>query len=137
MGHRLGELETDPAGWWHRLACVDHEVHDHLLELSPIALDAADFSALADEELDVLSDQPPQDGFDALHDRGQLQDTPAEDLLATERQELLGERASAPLGVVDELQVSPRRVVRLELASNQMDAPRDDRHDVVEVKIGR
>ena len=95
MGRRVRGVELDvrrldrqlPARQ-HRVASVDREVDDDLLDLPRIGVDAIERRRQPRLELDVLADQPPQQRVHADHDFVEIQNLRVEHLPAAEGQQL-------------------------------------------------
>ncbi len=90
-------LDGDPAALRHGVARVDHQVDDHLLDLSAIHLDPSHVRALIEGELDRFADEPPEHVHHADDDLVEIQDGRGEHLLPAEGQELPRQQGG-PLG---------------------------------------
>ncbi len=91
--HRLGGadvlgLDGKLAAVRHRVAAVDREVDDHLLELAGIGAHRFQVLAVDHVELDVLADQPPQQMREFTQNVGHVEDARLQGLLAREGQQL-------------------------------------------------
>ena len=120
-----------PAGR-HRIAAVEGQVEDHLLELSPVGAQAAGRRIECDLELDLLADEASQHRFDPRDDLVHLHDLRLEDLPPAEGQELLGQ-AGGPLGGVANAHDILADVRAGRLVERQVGEADDGRQDVVEV----
>ena len=96
----------------HRVAGVDDEIDDHLLELVEVGLDQPQVAAVDDVELDRLADQPAQQHLQFRQHVVELQRLRAQRLPAREGEQLPHQ---------------PRRAIGVLL----------DLHDVLEGRIGR
>jgi hypothetical protein len=79
----------------HRIAGIDGEVDDDLLELAGIGADRAEIAAMLDDQLDLLAEQALQEARHLGDDVGQLQHLRAERLLARESEQLPGQAGGA------------------------------------------
>ena len=75
----------------HRVARVDDEIHEHLLQLSGIGDNVASRRALRRDD-DVFPDETPQHWLDCLDDAIHVEDARLENLLAAEREQLARQR---------------------------------------------
>ena len=111
-GGKVARAQRDPAALAHRVARVDDEVDDHLLELVEVGLHQPEIAAVHDIELDRLANQPAQQHLQLRQDVVELQRLRAKRLAARKRQKLPHQ---------------PRRPVGVLL----------DLHDVLKGRIGR
>ena len=95
-------LDRQLAAVRHRVARVDDQVHEHLLDLARVGLDAAERAAEDGDDLDVLADQAAQHLLHLADDVVQFQDPRLEHLLAAEREQLARQRAG-PVGRLGDL----------------------------------
>jgi hypothetical protein len=121
------DLDEQLATAWHGIARIDGQIHDDLLHLTRIRPDAAELPAGTHRQLDALVDQPAKHGFNARDDRAQLDDLGLQQLLSTERQQLLSERCGAHTGALDLLHLRPARVARLHALEQQVAVAENDR----------
>ncbi len=126
-------LDGEPAALRHRVARVDDQVDDHLLELAGVRLHAVQARRRHHRQLDVLADQPAQHRLHGGHHRVQVEHLGLQHLLAAEGQELPGERGGAVRGRAHERGVAVDRVLRPQPRQDHLGAPRDDGEQVVEV----
>jgi hypothetical protein len=125
-------VDHELAAGRHRVARVQGQVQDHLLELGPVGPQIAGARVQIHLEFDLLADEAPQHGLDAGRDIVHGQNLRLEHLAAAEGQKLLSQ-AGGPLGGVADAghvlgQVGPGRLVEGEVREA------DDRgQDVVEV----
>ena len=105
-------VERAPAG--HRVAGVDDQVREHLLDLSRVDLAPGIRSAVRIvTKIDVLADQPSQTSFSmSAHDGVDVQDDRLDDLPPAEGQELARESPRARPAVLDLLDVGAAGRVR-------------------------
>src|SRR5437868_14211609 len=82
----------------HRIARVDNEVHENLLDLTAVGAYACACRAQLDHETDVLADQRAQQITDIFDDAIQLDHAWLQHLPPRERQQLLRQRSSAVRG---------------------------------------
>ena len=104
-------LDRQHAAVRHGVARVDHQVHQHLLELRRIEPHAAEAARRDDAQLDVLADDAAQQVLH-LHDEPvQVDDPRLGDLPAREGEELPRQRGAALGRAADAAEVVVRRVV--------------------------
>ena len=122
----------------HRVAGVDGQVHDDLLDLARIDMHAAGLAAQHQLDHDVLADQPGQHSRDVADQIVEIEALGLEHLLAAEGEQLAGQLRGSVGGLADVAEaLADRRVVAepepLELEHAQIAGAEDDREDVVEV----
>ena len=117
----------------HRVAGVDGEVDDHLLELARIGADRAEVAAMLDLELDPLAEQPLEQVRDLGDDVGQLEHLRAQRLLAREGEQLAGQAGGAVRVGADLLDVVIVAVARRVAHQHQVASAEDRGQDVVEI----
>ena len=110
----VGRLDRELAAARHRVARVDDEVHEDLLDLPGIGLHGAEVEAAHDRQLDVLAEEAAQHLLDAADRLVEVEDPRLEDLLPAERQELPRQLRGASAGAADLLEVVPHRIPGLE-----------------------
>jgi hypothetical protein len=132
-GFDHGRLDGDPSPVGHRVAGVDHEVHDHLLDLAAVHLDLAEAPARHHHQLHLLADQALQQFGHAGDDLAEIQERRLEHLLPAERQELPGQQRRPLRGLVDALDRAAMRMVGRHGLEQQTAAPQDDGQKVVEI----
>ena len=96
LGVLLAELgirrfEDEFSSGRHRVARVDDEVHEHLLELTRVGQHIPGIPRERESQLHILADQTVQHLFKVLDEPVWLEDHRLEHLLAAERQKLFGE----------------------------------------------
>ena len=107
-GARVGGVDVDVLGVerqraavGHRVARVDREVEQHLLELAVVGHDRPQVGRQRRLEHDVLAERAAQQLLHLEHDAGQVEHARADDLAAREREQLAREprrRARRPCG---------------------------------------
>ena len=97
----IGRLNREPAARRHRVARVDGEVHEYLLELPGVGSDGRDARLEQAVERDVLADQPLEKRFDVGDDGVEVEHARPKDLLAGKREQLLRQRAGPIGGTLD------------------------------------
>ena len=100
VAHRARLDRQRPAGR-HRVAGVDGEVHDHLLDLRAVGEHGRQPLVGQHRDLDVLADQPPQHRQQRGGHLAEVERDRVEDLLAGEGQELARELGGALGGALD------------------------------------
>ena len=112
-------LDRELAAVRHGVAGVDHEVHDHLLDLSRIGIDAAQLR-IGSLVLSSMS-SPISRRSMLLHagDHGvQVEDLGLQHLPAAEREQLPGERGGPVACLHDLIDRSPVRILRTQAVSS-------------------
>ncbi len=108
----VARAQRDPTALAHRVARVDDEIDDDLLELIEVGLHQPQIASVHDVELDRFADQPAQQHLQFRQHLAELQRLRTQGLPAREREQLAHQ---------------PRRAVGVLL----------DLHDVLEGRIGR
>ena len=129
--HRLGRDAQRPAVG-HRVARVDGEVHEDLLELPPVGDDGDHVALRADDELQLGAEQPLEHRPHAHDGLGDVDGRRRRGPLPGERQELRRQLRSATGRALDLLDRVHARLA-LHLARQDAGVAGDDRHEVVEV----
>ena len=93
MNERLVQLDIpglyrQTAARRHRIPRVDHEVHQHLLELSGIGADGPQVGRKARDELYLLADEPAEHRVHPGDERVQVEPGGLQHLLSAEREQL-------------------------------------------------
>jgi hypothetical protein len=101
-------FDGDSAAAWHRVASIDGEIHDDLLELSRVRLHATERCAGVKDQLDVFPDQPLEHRRHAGDHGVEIQHLGLEDLLPAERQELPGQPHGSFSRFLDQVDVPAR-----------------------------
>jgi hypothetical protein len=130
---RVRGLDQQFATGGHRVARVDHEVHDHLLELPRVAPHVARVRWQGQAQRYVLADQPHQHLFDVLDQVVEAQHHGLQYLPATERQELPGERRGSLRGFANLFEILACPTIGGEPFGGEIGIAEDRREDVVEV----
>ena len=94
-------LERDRAAGRHRVARVDGEVDDHLLDLRAVGEDRRETVGKPHDDPDVLADQPVQHRRQRQCDLAEIERRRLQDLLAREGEQLARELRGALRGAVD------------------------------------
>ena len=126
-------LDGEPAAVGHRVARVDGEVDDHLLDLAGVRLHRAEPGPECRAELDVLTDQAPQQLFQVRDEHVQVQHLGRQHLLATEGEQLAREVGGTPRGFADLFDVFPLGHLGPEGLEQQVSATEDRGEEVIEV----
>ena len=117
----------------HRVACVDGEIDDHLLDLAGVGADGAEPGAGADVELDVLAEQALQRAADLGDDRVQVERPRLEHLPAAEGEQLLRQLGGAVGSPLDLAEVAAKLDVAVRALEQQRGVAGDPGQQVVEV----
>ena len=88
VGADIGGAQRELAAVGHRVARIDHEIDDHLLELREIGLHRPEVALRHDVERDPLADQPAQQHGQVVDHVAEVDDLRAQRLLAREREQV-------------------------------------------------
>ena len=91
----VGGLDRELAALGHGVAGVDHEVHEHLLDLTRVGQGQAEVGRERLDELDVFAEDPPEHLLDTRGDLVEVEADGLQHLLAAEGQKLPGQRHRA------------------------------------------
>ena len=130
---RVREPDRQPAARRHRVAGIDGEVDDDLLELSGVGTDGPQVERRVDGHRHRLAGEVPDERRD-LGDRSRrVHDLRHEHLPAAEGEQLAGQRR-APVGGADDLfEVGPTWIVGREVVRHEVGVAADREDEVVEV----
>ncbi len=134
--HEIGDVfgrDRDRAALGHRVARIDAEIEQHLLELPRVGLEPPDFRAELRHDLDVLADHAPQHFFHVAHRVVDVDDAQKERLPAAEGEELVRERSREVRRLADFREVLEHPLPLVDLPDDQVAVPEDRGEDVVEV----
>ena len=131
LGNRRQNGER--ASCWHGIARIDNQVHNHLLELAGIGLDAPRKGTQPSRQANIFPDEPSQEALQPLHDLIENQHLGLQELAAAECQELR-RQSCGPLGrIVDQCEIAIGRMLRGDARQEEVAAPDDHGQKVVEV----
>ncbi len=85
----------------HGMPSIEGQVHDDLLDLAEVRLAEPQVVQGYGQDLDVFSDQPPEQGVEIQHDVVQVNDARRKHLLAAEREQLAGNARGSIGGRLD------------------------------------
>ena len=132
-GGHVARAQRDLAAVLHRVARVDDEIDDHLLELVEVGLDQPQVAPEHDVEFDRLADQPAQQHLQVGQHFAELQRLRPQRLAAREGEQL-PHQAGGPVGVLLDLHdVLEGRIGRAVVGEQQVGIADDRGQDVVEV----
>ena len=117
----------------HRVACIDTEVDEHLLDLPAVGEDHAHGFRQPEDQVHVLAHQAPQHGRDAGDDLVDVEMGRFDDLVAREGQQLPGDRGPARGGLGDLVELRLNGIGLVQTLHRQFGKARDGHQDVVEV----
>ena len=129
----VGGLDHQAAAVRHRVAGVDRQVDDHLLELAGVRSDAAEIGRRVRLQRDVLADDAPQHPFHVGDQPAEIDRRRLDHLLAAERQELACQRRRGLAGALHVGQRPVDGIDREHVVQHRLDVSEDDRQQVVEV----
>ena len=102
-------LDDHPAAVGHRVAGVDGQVDQHLLELPGVDLDRQPLLAEVRLQGDSLAERPAQKVLEVGYDVAQVEHLGLDDLAAAEDQQLTGQRGRPFGGLLDLFDVGEGR----------------------------
>src|SRR5438132_3326846 len=117
----------------HGVARVHYQIQEHLLDLGTVGHHAPRPGAGLGGELHVLADEAPQHRRHVAEYGIEVEPARLQHLLATEREELAGERGRAASAAADDVEIAPRGILRRDPPEQEVTAAIDDGHKVVEV----
>ena len=126
-------LDAQLAAVRHRVARVDHQVQDDLLDLTGICFDASEMVVQHYGEFDVFFDQATEHLFRVRYDLVDIQDDWFNNLLTTEHQELARERSSTVRRLLDLLDFRAIGINQCGIIQKQIAVPGNHREQIVEV----
>ena len=129
----LRRLDREPPALRHRVARVDDEVHENLLDRDGIDPDGRERGRQRGHELDVGADQPPQQLFQLPDDGVDVHDLRLQHLAPAEREQLPRQRRRAFARQPDFLEIGSERVVERDVVEHQVAVAEDRGEQVVEV----
>ena len=89
----------------HGVPGIDHQVHDHLLDLAGVGHDLAQIRLGDGDQFDVFTEEAPQHLIQVQDQIIEVEHLGGEDLLAAEGQELAGQGGGPLRRLVDFLQI--------------------------------
>ena len=132
-GGEDGRLERERTAVRHRIARIDDEIQNDLLQLSAVGEHHAGRGVAAIHEGDLGSNQPAQHRFGAAHDVVDLDRHRLQHLTPAEGEELAGERGPPVRGTPDLADVAREVGVVVRLREDQLAVADDDGEQIVEV----
>ncbi len=130
---RIRSLDQEPPSVRHGVPGVDRQIHDHLLHLTGVRTDRAQILRGADDELDVLADQPGQQPAHFFNDVIQIHDMRLQHLQTAESQQLTGQGRGAIGGAVDLFNLSRIVFRSREDIEEKLRVSFDDHQEIVEI----
>ena len=132
-GGKVARAQQDVAAVAHRVARVDDQIDDHLLELVEVGLDQPEIAAVHDVEIDRLADQPAQQHLQFGQHVAELQGLRPQRLPAREGEQL-PHQARRAIGVLLDLHdVLEGRIGRPVIGEQQIGIADDRGQHIVEV----
>ncbi len=129
----IGSADGELAALGHRIARIDGEVDDHLLELMEIGPDRPEVARLVEGELDILAEQPAEQDRQLGQHVAELQHLRPQGLLAREGKQL-AHQARRPVRVLlDVHNVLKGGVGRTMVHQQEVGEADDRRQHIVEV----
>ena len=128
-----GDGDAQRAAVGHRVAGVDGEVHEHLLQARAVGEDRGQVVADGDLQLDELAERAREQRLEVGDERADVEHLGVHDLAAAEHQQLARERGGALGGAADLVDVLAHGRELVQLVAGERDAGQDHRQQVVEV----
>jgi len=129
----VGGLNGERAALRHRIAGVDSEVHDHLLNLAGVGLRAPQGRINPQVEVNALRDQAAQHLVHLGNDGVEVEHLRLQRLFAAERKQLPGQRGGAVSGLRDFQRVITDAFVAVGTTQDQFAVAENGGEDIVEV----
>ena len=131
--HILG-LNRQPPALRHRIARIDHQIHNHLLDLSGIRLDRAGRGVEFRTEFDdIFTDETPQHAVHIGDQRIEIQHFRRDKLTAAERQQLTSQPGCPVCRFLNLLHIFPHSIGGSQPAKQQLAVPSNHGQEVIEV----
>ena len=102
----VARADRQRAAVGHRIAAVDDEIDEHLLDLAWVGTNGAEHRRGEDVELDVVAEQALQEGADLGHDGVQVERTRIQHLASSEGEQLLRQLGRPVGGALDLAEVA-------------------------------
>ena len=126
-------MNGEPSAVGHGVTGVDDQIHQHLLELPGIGLDAGRARAGMGGELDVFADQPAQHLLGGAQQFVDGEPHGLQHLLAAEGEQLAGEHGGPGSGFFNGMGLAAHGRIHAELVLEKRGIAVDDHQQVVEV----
>jgi hypothetical protein len=126
-------LDQQPPAFRHRVASVDREVDQNLLDLARVGFHRVQLLGELHAQLDPLAQRPAQQVFELGEELAQVEQLRLDHLATTEDQQLPGQCRGALGGATDFLDVVVRGRACLQLVADELGVVHDHAEDVVEV----
>ena len=127
------DLQPDVAAGRQRVACVQHEVEDRLLDLRWIHFDGRGLTGQLARQRDVLSNEAHQHVFETGDGLVEVHVFRHQDLFAAEREQLLRERRGALSRLLDFLEIRAIGIGFGAVTDQQLGIAKDCGQQVVEI----
>jgi hypothetical protein len=117
----------------HGIPCVQHQVHDDLLDLSAVGLDAPQRRPEIEHDRHVVADQALEHHPHVGDDGVEVDQRRRDDLLAAEGQQLAGQARGARAGFLNLGNVRPAVIFALAVGEQQLAEPQNHGQEIVEI----
>src|SRR5690348_701589 len=114
----------------HRIARIHDQVDEHLLDLAAVRLDTSDRLVETQDDLNVVADETVQHRLQLATHAVEIEHARLENLLATEGEQLLGERRRAPGGALNLADIRLEWIIIMQLIRQNSAVRLDDREQV-------
>ena len=129
----IGGFDRQLAAVRHRIAGIDREIHDHLLELIGIGADPPEIGREHGDERNVLANEAAEHLVHLRDDAVEIEHLGLEHLPPAVGEQLAGQR-SRPLGrLADLLDIASLGIARRQFPQQELRVAQDRRQEVIEV----
>ena len=139
-GPRIGGIQIDirsldcqATALRHRVARINGEIQDHLLDLAAVGLDQAHVGSGRGLQLNVLADQPSQNSLHVHKNALNADYFGRQHLFSTESKQLARERGGPLRGRLDLFRVTPQRIAGGQTIREQICVALDNHQEIVEI----
>ena len=126
-------LDGERSSAGHRVLGIDHEIHQHLFQLTSIGPCVCGFVGEAGEELDIFTNQRTEQPLHVRDNRVYIDDFQFQQLLATEGEQLARQGGGAIGSLLNSKSFIAQRVVRSQFRQDDFRIAADHHQQIVEV----
>ena len=129
----VSSLDRQAAAVRHRIARIQRQIHEHLLDLAGIRFHASKRRRQHHRDLDLLADQPAQHLTRLLHHGIAVQQARFEHRFPAEQQQLTGQQCGPLTGITNGCQVVTQPIIDREAIDQRLGVAVDDGQEIVEI----